>query len=152
MVFGTTMIGSLGALAALTDAPFIFPSLGPTAYLLLEMPESPAASPRTSVTGHAIGVAAGLLALALFGLLDAPSALEVGVTTPRIFAAGLSLGATSAVMILCRRVHPPAGATTLIVSLGLMTSARELLVLLLAVTLLVGLGQLLRWSRPIAAA
>ncbi|MCA9714300.1 MAG: HPP family protein [Myxococcales bacterium] len=127
-----------------TDEPFVFPSLGPTAFLLLERADSPAASPRNTIAGHAIGVAAGFVALAVFGLVDAPSALEVGVSLSRAMAAGLSLGATSSLMILLRRVHPPAGATTLIVSLGLMRTARELAVLLSAVVLLVSLSQLSR--------
>jgi CBS-domain-containing membrane protein len=138
------MLGSLGGLAAVTGAPFLFPSLGPTAFLLLELPDAPAASPRNSITGHALGVLAGLSSLALFGLLDAPSALEVGVSAPRALAGGLSLGMTSAAMILLRRVHPPAGATTLLVSLGLMTSLRDVGVLLAAVVLLALFGRLLR--------
>lgn len=74
----------------------------------------------------------------MFGLLGEPHAIEAGVTWARVGAAALTLGVTSGLMIWWDAAHPPAGATTLIVSLGLMTGAVELLVLLLAVAVLVG--------------
>jgi len=56
----------------------------------------------------------------------------------RILATALSLATTGALMILLNRPHPPAGATTLIVSLGLVSSPAYLVVLEAAVGLLVG--------------
>ncbi|MDZ7733224.1 MAG: HPP family protein [Acidimicrobiia bacterium] len=51
-------------------------------------------------------------------------------------AAALSLGLTSGAMVWARVPHPPAGATTLIVSLGILREPEQLLVLMLAVVLL----------------
>ncbi len=128
---------ALMALAALiTQAPFIFPSLGPTAFLFFYTPMAPAAAPRNALVGHLVGAAAGWLSLALFGLRNAGPALAVGVDLPRVLAAGLSLGLTSAVMVLLRSPHPPAGATTLIVSLGMLPHPWQLGVLMLAVLFL----------------
>jgi CBS domain-containing membrane protein len=56
---------------------------------------------------------------------------------PRILAAALSLSASGALMILLRASHPPAGATTLIVSLGIISKPRELLIIEAAVFILV---------------
>jgi CBS domain-containing membrane protein len=111
----------MAMMALVTRAPFIFPSLGPTAFLFFYTPTAPPASPRNTLIGHAIGGSAGWLSLALFGLTDAGPALTTGVTVPRVLAAALSLGLTSGLMVLLRAPHPPAGATTLIVSLGLLT-------------------------------
>lgn len=72
------------------------------------------------MVGHLIGAGFGWLGLLLFGLLDAPSALSAGVGWAHVGAAALSLGGTGGLMVLWRVPHPPAGATTLIVSLGLM--------------------------------
>lgn len=55
-----------------------------------------------------------------------------------MLAAGLSLGITSGLMVLLKAPHPPAGATTLIVSLGLLRDLDQLAVLMLAVLVLVG--------------
>jgi CBS domain-containing membrane protein len=46
-------------------------------------------------------------------------------------------------MFWCRVPHPPAGATTLIVSLGILREPGHLVVLMLAVTLLVVQGFLI---------
>ena len=63
-------------------------------------------------------------------------ALSEGVTWPRVIAAGLSLGLTSGVMVLLKSPHPPAGATTLIVSLGILRQPWQLVFLMGAVVLL----------------
>jgi len=78
------------------------------------------ASPRNTMIGHAVAILAGVLSLALFGLLDKPSLLQEGVTLARVGAATLSTAVTGAVLLLLRSSHPPAGATVLIVSLGLL--------------------------------
>jgi CBS-domain-containing membrane protein len=133
---GCLSIGIMTVVALVTGEPFIFPSLGPTAFLFFYTPSAPAASPRNTIMGHAIGCAAGWLSLVIFGLTDAGSALAAGVTGPRVLAAALSLGLTSGLMVLLRTPHPPAGATTLIVSLGLLTDLWQLAVLMFAVALL----------------
>lgn len=137
---GLIAIAIMSAVAWITDQPFIFPSLGPTAFLLFFTPTNPAASPRNTVVGHAVGAAAGYLALVVFGLTDAPPALATEVTGGRIGAAALSLALTSAVMVWLRAPHPPAGATTLIVSLGILREVDQLAILMLAVVLLTAQG------------
>jgi CBS-domain-containing membrane protein len=137
-VNGCLSIGIMALLALVTKQAFIFPSLGPTAFLFFYTPLAPAASPRNAVYGHLIGIAAGWGSLALFGLLDAGPAVSEGVTASRVGAAALSLGLTSGVMVLARAPHPPAGATTLIISLGILHEPKHLVVLMIAVLLLTG--------------
>jgi CBS domain-containing membrane protein len=141
--------------AAITDEPLIFPSLGPTAFLLFYTPRAPAASPKNTLIGHLIGALAGYLALVVFSLTDEGPALVEGVTLARTGAAALSLGLTAGVMAWVRAPHPPAGATTLIVSLGIITEPKQLGVLMFAVLLLVLQGYVInrlagieypRWS------
>jgi CBS domain-containing membrane protein len=133
---GCISIGLMAALALITGSPFIFPSLGPTAFLFFYTPRAPSASPRNTIVGHAIGVLAGYFSLVVTGLTAAGPALAVGVTWPRVLAAGLSLGLTAGLMVLLKSPHPPAGATTLIISLGILTRPLQLLLLLVAVVLL----------------
>ena len=106
-------------------------------FLLFYSPLLPTACPRNTLCGHLIGVVAGYLSLVIFGLVDAGPALVVGMSWARVGAAALSLGLTAGVMVWLRVPHPPAGATTLIVSLGLITSIPKLVVLMLGVLLLV---------------
>ncbi len=136
-VNGVVSIALMSIAALLTGAPFIFPSLGPTAFLLFYTPMLPASSPRNTLGGHAIGAAAGYLSLVVFGLTDNAAALVEGVDIDRVGAAALSLGLTSGLMVWARVPHPPAGATTLIISLGILREPEDLVVLMVAVALLV---------------
>lgn len=133
---GFVTIALLAGLAMVTGAPFVFPSLGPTAFLFFFSPTSPSASPRHTMYGHAIGIACGYAALWATGLLHAGPALATGVDLARVLAAALSLSLTGSLMILLKAAHPPAGATTLIVSLGIVTKPTYLLLIELAVALL----------------
>lgn len=137
---GFISIALMSLLAVLTREPFIFPSLGPTAFLLFHSPHTAAASPRNTFLGHLVGVACGYASLAAFGLLNAGPALAMGVTPARAAAAGLSLGLTAGFMVWLRVPHPPAGATTLIVSLGILTRPDQLAVLMLGVVILLVQG------------
>jgi CBS-domain-containing membrane protein len=136
LVNGFISIALMATVALVSGQPFIFPSLGPTAFLFFYTPMAPAASPRNAVIGHLIGALAGWVSLAAFGLLYAGPAVGGGVTVARVGAAALSLGLTSGLMVLLRAPHPPAGATTLIVSLGLLHTPLQLAVLMAAVILL----------------
>ena len=135
-VNGFVTIALLAGTAMVTHIPFIFPSLGPTAFLLFFTPNAPTASPRHTIYGHAIGIACGYGSLWLMHLQHAPPALVSGVDLPRVIAAALSLAATGALMILCKAAHPPAGATTLIISLGIVSRPFYLVIIEVAVVLL----------------
>lgn len=134
---GCLSIAIMSGIAWMTSESFIFPSLGPTAFLFFSTPLAHASSPRNALGGHFIGVLAGMASLYLFGLQDAPAVIISGVSGERIGAAALSIGLTSGLMILLRVHHPPAGATTLIIALGFLRTPREMLILMIAVVLLI---------------
>jgi CBS domain-containing membrane protein len=129
-----------GLAAYLTKQPLLFPSLGPAALLFFEQPMSARSSPRNTLIGHLVAVLVGALSLALFGLLDNPSILVEGVSPLRIGAATLSLTLTGAALLLLRASHPPAGATVLIVSLGLLTKPIEMALIMAGVVILIVAG------------
>jgi CBS domain-containing membrane protein len=135
-VNGFVAIAILATLAMLSKAPFIFPSLGASAILMFYSPPLPTASPRSVVVGHAIGIVCGFGALVLTGLQNSPSAITMGIDGPRIIAVALSLAATGALMVLFRVTHPPAGATALVISLGVFTKLYQLPIMELAVIVL----------------
>lgn len=136
IVNGFISIAIMGAVAMWSKNPFIFPSLGPTAFLFFFSPKLPASAPRNTLMGHSLGIFSGWFSLVIFGLLDNPNILEGGITWHRVCAAGLSLGLTCALMALFKCPHPPAGATTLIVSLGLVHTYFGFVCMMLAVILL----------------
>ena len=136
-VNGFVTIALLALLALVSRNPFVFPSLGPTAYLLFFSPLGKTSSPRNTIIGHAIGLVCGYGAFVITGAGAMPFGVHPGVFWPRILASALSLSATGAFMVLLDVSHPPAGATTLIVSLGIISKPGELVIIEVAVFLLV---------------
>lgn len=142
-VNGCISIGLMTAAAMATGQPFIFPPLGATAFLLFHSPTIATSAPRNVIVGHFFGTIAGYLGLAVTGLRDAGPALTVGVTTQRVIACALAMGLTAALMTWFDAPHPPAGATTLVVALGILRTPGQLLALLVAVIALVVQGWVL---------
>ncbi|MBS1800075.1 MAG: HPP family protein [Acidobacteria bacterium] len=133
---GFITIALLALLGELTHSPFVFPSLGPTAFLFFFSPLAEASCPRNAVLGHAIGLLAGFGAFWITGMHTFSQATVHGIYWPRIFAAALALSLTGAFMAGFSINHPPAGATTLIVALGILSEPRYLVVIEIAVVLL----------------
>jgi CBS domain-containing membrane protein len=118
-------IGLSGLWAWLFDEPLLFPSLGATAFLFFETPLAEVGTPRNAIVGHLVAIGAALASLGTFGLLDAPSVYVEGVTPARIAAVAFSVAITGGVLRLLRAAHPPAGATTIIVSSGLLAKPHQ---------------------------
>lgn len=129
-------IALLAILALLTRNPFVFPSLGPTAYLFFFSPQAESASPRNAVLGHLIGLLCGFAAYRITGMHPFPQGFGGEIYWPRILASALALALTGAIMVLLRVNHPPAGATTMIVSLGILARPEYLVIIVIAVVLL----------------
>jgi CBS domain-containing membrane protein len=123
-----------GLVAAVTARPFIFPSLGPTAIMQFASPLDRVSSPRNALIGHFIGAGSGYAALALTGLLGMPLGPHVG--TNRAVAAAIALALTAGILTLLKAEHPPAGATTLIVALGILPYLEDFFFIMAAVFML----------------
>ena len=100
----------------------------PTAYLLFFALVGKTSKSAKHVCGHP--------RLLLLAPECSPSARIRRSSGPKILAA-VSLSATGTFMVLLDLSHPPAGATTLIVSLGIISKPRELVIIKVAVLLLV---------------
>jgi CBS domain-containing membrane protein len=158
-----TFIGSLFAIgfsglwAYVVKEPLVFPSLGATAFLIFETPMAEIGTPRNTIVGHTVGILAGAVSLAIFGLLNSPSLYVSGLTLGRVCAMALAVALTGGVLRLIRSAHPPAGATTIIVASGLLHTPRQMLDVLVGVVLLTIAGWMLnramgvpapRWAAP----
>ena len=134
------LLSALGAVVWLSGLPFLFPSLGPTAYLFATRPDAPESAARRVVGGHAIGVVAGLAAFHTVG-----GGVGITASMGAASAAGLRLAAsgviavalTTAGMAATDTGHAPACATTLIVGLGILSTPLQGAIMLVAVGVLV---------------
>jgi hypothetical protein len=129
---------AMSVVAWIAGVPAVVPSLGPSLFLAAALPGQRESAPATLVVGHAIAVIATIGTLAAFGLLGAPPAFVAGVTVARMVAIPVALALTLAGMLAVGRFHAPAGATTLLVALGVVRPGGDLAVLV-AATAYVGL-------------
>ena len=129
----------IGAAAMITHQPWVFPSLGPSAYLLFATPLAVTACPRNVFFGHLIASLAGVAGLLAFGMYGVAPNLH-DVTWQRVGAVVVSVALTASVMTWLGVPHAPAAATTLTVSLGLLSTPLDLTVMLAAVVLLIAVA------------
>lgn len=137
----TLLLAIAGATAWLTGIPALFPSLGPSAFVLAAREQGP--TPRTVLGGHGIGVVCGLLTYTAAAALFSVPTTPLNFHPPWLVVSGVAaVGLTSTGMLAVDAVHPPACATTLIVALGLMSTLTEAALVLPAVASLLVVDRL----------
>jgi CBS-domain-containing membrane protein len=127
------LVGVVALASIAAGRPLLFPSLGPSAYLVAENPAHPTSRALNVVVGHLIGVGAAILALLAFGPGGPASVL------------GIFLLIASAPFV--RASHPPAAATTLLLTLGILKGVENVIALLVGVVIVAAVGELLRRVR-----
>jgi CBS-domain-containing membrane protein len=147
------MVGGLllaiGGLGWLLGQPWLFASLGPTAYLLAHSPSQPSAHAYNIIAGHLIAVCAAFAAVAALGAGDAPPVFTTHeLVGSRVLASGLALIVAVGVELLMNASHPPAAATVLLITLGgFPLSLHSATTIIIGVLLIVLIGEPLRRLR-----
>ncbi|WP_345800858.1 HPP family protein [Microbacterium sp. AZCO] len=126
-ILSLVVLALSGAIGLGLKQPWLFPSLGPTVMLFFESPEQPSSRPRNALVGHGVGLLVGAGCFYALGLQGTPPAPVGGLTPGYLVAGALSVAITTLVLTLIKLPHPPAGATTLIVSLGILVQPIQLL-------------------------
>src|SRR4051812_35745201 len=93
-VLSLIVLAASGAIGLALASPWLFPSLGPTVMLFFGTPEHPSSRPLNAAVGHAVGIAAGVGCLFLFGMNGKPSAPSAGLTVGYVLAGALSVALT----------------------------------------------------------
>ena len=119
VVMGTFLTAVLCAFAVVTSEPFVVPSIGPTIFIIVAFPLSEQAHPRNILYSTAIAIVAGIIGLAIFGLIDVPPDL-VDLTWVRAGALTVAIAIGVSGIILFRALHAPAVATAMIIAAGLL--------------------------------
>ena len=147
-IMGGLLILAVGIIGLIAGQPWLFPSLGPTAYLQVETPGLKSAHFYNTIVGHYIGIIAGLVGIAIFSLWTTPSVLiSHHLTSEWVGAAAIAIFLTIIINMLLRASHPPAAATALLVSLGAFTTPTQILTLIIGVLIIAILGDALRRIR-----
>jgi hypothetical protein len=147
-VAGGLMLAIVGAVGLLVGRPWLLPSLGPSAALAAEMPAHPATRPWNTFMGHVGGLIAGFAGVFLAGAAGQPSVLTDHVLVPpRVLASVIAIALTILIGGLLKASHPPAAATTLLVSLGSIKTLEDSLNLVAGAALITVVGFLFREVR-----
>lgn len=115
----TFLLAVPGVIGYLVGQPWLFPSLGPTAFLQAETPHLPSARFYNVIVGHLVGMLAAFAAVWFFQASDAPSVLSShSLPMVRLETALAAVLLTMLGTSLLKASHPPASATTLLIALG----------------------------------
>lgn len=134
----------LGVLTIASGRPLLFPSLGPSAYLMATGEQPRAEGPYHVIGGHTVAVVGGMIAYSLF-VAEGASTYEVFQQPDPAFSrelvvltasASVAMIFTTVVMLLTETNHPAACATTLIIALGLMGGLADAAAIIVAVIIL----------------
>lgn len=137
-----------GGVALWVGQPWLFASLGPTAYEQAELPQNRTARIYNVIVGHFMGLAGGFLAVALLNVWLDPNVLATGqLTAGRVYASALGIAFTALAALLLRASHPPAGATCLLVTLGAFTTKQDCYHVIAGVLIVACAGEVLRRLR-----
>jgi CBS-domain-containing membrane protein len=142
-----TLIPGLIGLAA--GSVWLFPSLGPTAFLQAASPQHPSSRFYNTLVGHLVGITAGVIAVVVVGASLEPSVLASHQLFPRrVWASALAIALTLLLQLLLRANHPPAAATTLLMTLGGFSPTwKDILTIIIGVAIVAFTGELLRRLR-----
>ena len=142
------LILSVGIISLILNQPWLFPILGTTAYLQVEQPGYKRSSFYNTIIGHYVGIAAGLVGITLFNLWNNPSIFSTYILLPSVVgAAAIALALTIIINMLLRAFHPPAAATTLLVSLGTINTPISILSLMMGILIIAIVGETVRRIR-----
>lgn len=123
-------VGVLAIIAGATGLPFLNPPLGASSFVAMRHSNHKPGSPRSVVLSHLFAVLCG------FAARHSAGCAELGFVSGQTFATATLIGSTLAILLtgFCLDVfdcaHPPAYATTLVVALGIIASAKGALALL----------------------
>jgi len=113
------VIGAIGSIAISVDEPWLFPSLGPTVFIQAVTPSASGARIWNTIVGHAIGLVAGFVALFAFAAQNTPAVMSAEILSmQRVAATALAVSVTVGLQSILNAQHPPAAATTMLVTLG----------------------------------
>ena len=143
---GLLLVIGAGAWAA--REPWLFTSLGPTAYEQVEKSNSPSARTYNILVGHYVALGAGLISLHLIGAWNSPTITGTSsVSLQRLLASVLAAAITTFVNLALRSGQPAALATALLVTSGAYQDIRGTESILIGVAMVAVLGEPVRRAR-----
>ena len=137
-ICGGIAIAIVVAAAWISNAPLVFPALGPTIFILYSAPLSPAAAPRSVIVGHYVAMITGSVAWHAVSYISGAPVTLAASGWPAICSTTAAMAITALLLVRLRSPHPPACASAMIVALGGVRHWFDLLCMAIAVLLVTG--------------
>jgi hypothetical protein len=153
-VLGGTLLMVPGVLGYIVDNLWLFPSLGPSLFLLVISPHEKSSRIYNVFVGHLIAIVCGYIAVIATGAGGIPSELAGGhILVPHILASGIAMGLMIFLQLSLKAAHVPGASTALLITLGAFkVSWHDFMVILVGVVIMAIVGETARrfllWKEP----
>lgn len=146
-VLGGALVMIPGTLGYLTGNIWLFPSLGPTIFLILVWPDQKTATTYNTFMGHIIAIVCGYAAVLAISTAGVPSALTIGyLLAPHVAAAGAAVTVMMLLQLFARATHPPGASTAIMITLGAFSATwQDCLMIFMGVVITTIVGQAARF-------
>jgi HPP family. len=118
-VLGGLLTLLAGGLGYITGNMWLFPSLGPSIFLQVVSPKLKSSSLYNMTVGHLVGIVSGYTLAVITGAAYVQSAFAIGhLELSHIVASCIAITLVILIHIPLKASHPPAVATTFLITLG----------------------------------
>ena len=147
-------ISIIAVVGAFTHQPLLFPSLGPTIFVVTLAPNEPIVRFRNIIFGHGLGVVSALIATPITGLLQHQfCSSEFCAQLSPGAAAALAVALTIIMQAPVHALHPPAAATTMLLVLGgIKPEWRSIIIIMGSVLFIATYGELIKFIDKLKSA
>ena len=137
----------IAAIGVVTHQPLLFPSLGPTIFVVTLVPNEPIVRFRNIILGHGLGIVSALIATPIIGLLQYKlCSSELCAQFGPGVAAALAVALTIILQVPVHALHPPAAATTMLLVLGgIKPEWQSIIIIMSSVLFIATYGELIKF-------
>lgn len=146
-VLGGSLALLAGGLGYITGNVWLFPSLGPSIFMMVESPHLKSSSLYNMTIGHLVGIISGYTLAIMTGAAYAPSPFVVGhLQLSHVVASCIAIALVILIHIALKASHPPAIATTFLITLGSFKATwHDLSAILIGIVIIAVAGEIARY-------
>ncbi|WP_292380012.1 HPP family protein [Methanosarcina sp. UBA289] len=145
-VLGGLLALLAGGLGYITGNLWLFPSLGPSIFMMVESPHIKSSSLYNMTVGHLVGIISGYSIAIITGAAYVQSVFEVGhLQLSHVVASCIAIALVILIHIPLKASHPPAVATTFLITLGSFKATwHDLSAILIGIVIIAIAGEITR--------
>ena len=145
-VLGCLLTLLAGGLGYITGNLWLFPSLGPSIFLQVASPRLKSSSLYNMTVGHLVGIISGYTLVIITGAAHVPAVFVTGhLQLSHIVASCIAIALVILIQIPLKALHPPAVATTFLITLGNFKATwHDLSVILIGIAIIAIAGEIVR--------